>query len=615
MCGILATVNNLLLPEKVFPLLVHRGPDAQTCFQQKNVQLFHYRLSILSIKDGHQPMHYLNRYTIIFNGQIYNHQEVREQFNLECQTTSDTETILHMYHLMGHKMLEHFDGMFVMVIYDKQRNILFFCRDRAGKKPLYLKHENKSIVFASELNAIRAVSPDLKVEEKNIYKYLMFGSFPLQKTPYKNITDVPSGSYGYYDIDNDKLDIKKWWSIKNQYATTDNGSFKEVYNQTKQYLDQAVKRRVLSSDLEVGSFLSGGIDSGLVTAFAKKYNDNLKTFTVVFEGPYNEGPLARLVANKYKTDHTEINIDFSDLDQTIEKIIYQYGEPLFDSSAIPSYYVSKEAKKHLTVILNGDGADELFGGYRRYVPFNKYDFFSSSKPTRRAAALISRIMPPSNQRKNLYNYIFRLLKLASKSGLPLYLSSTVDIFSNYENLLSKDSSSFLMEEKEYVNSILKIHGNGLDKLMNLDFDINLFADLLVKMDIATMAHSLEGRSPFLSKELLSFVPSMNSKYKIDGTNTKVLLRHMAKEYLPPQIVNQPKRGFEIPLKDWVSGKLNDIIRDYLLSVNSYSSSFISNKDKIRILDKRIAIPEEKRAKMLYTLFSLDVWYKKCYLRE
>ena len=278
-----------------------------------------------------------------------------------------------------------------------------------------------------------------------------------------------------------------------------------------------MKRRVESSDLEVGSFLSGGIDSGIVSAIAKEYNSTLKTFTVSFDGEYDEAPLARLVADRYKTDHHEIRISYDHLRDDVEKILANYGEPFLDSSAIPSYYVSREAKKHLTVILNGDGGDEIFGGYRRYVPFAKYDFFKPGFFVRNAAALFHSLLPAPRNRKSQYNYMYRLADLARKRSLPSYLSATIDSFEGFEEQLTGSDSVLGQVQKDF-DIINQSSLTGLQKIMNLDFDNILAGDLLVKMDIATMAHSLEGRSPLLSKELLEYIPALPDHYKIKGAN-------------------------------------------------------------------------------------------------
>lgn len=611
MCGIAGAVNFKLSYQTINQCMLHRGPDEQNGYATDAVDFYHLRLSILDISGGKQPMHLADRYTIIFNGQIYNHQELRKQFNITGKTTSDTETLLLLYQKFGTAMLQYLDGMFAFALYDSQEKQLFIARDRAGKKPLYYYKDADKIVFASELNCLKALLP-LQMNEDNIYHYLRLGSFYKQLTPYKNVAELKAGTYLLINCSSLVITETQWWNINSLYKNNNGDDFETSLAKVDTMLHQGIKRRVESSDLEVGSFLSGGIDSGLVTAIASHYNSHLKTFTVSFEGEYNEAPLAKLVAQQYGTHHTEIKISFKSLLYDVEKILCNYGEPFFDSSAIPSYYVSKEAKKHLTVALNGDGADELFGGYRRYVPFAHYDFFKPNRLVKTSATLATSILPAPSNKKSIYNYLQRLASLASKDKLAIYLSAGVDIFENFEANIIAPSTDYMQMLRYDFDEITQNDSSGLSKLMNMDFNTTLFSDLLVKMDIASMAHSLEGRSPFLCKELLEYAPGMNDTFKIKGKTTKYLLRQLSKKYLPAILVNQPKRGFEIPLKNWVENELKDLIYDYLSSSNSISKHFIQQQFITNLLNNTVAISAEKRAKILWTLFSLELWYKKVY---
>jgi len=415
MCGIAGSINFKLDIPVLTKALFHRGPDEQTTFEEHNLQLHHHRLAILDIAGGHQPMH-LGPYTIIFNGEIYNHLEVRKKFKFSCNSNSDTETILHAYAQLGSSCLQEFDGMFAMAIYDRDKQELFLARDRAGKKPLYYYSEGQAFVFSSELNALRS-QLDLQINETHIQQYVRMGYFYKSSTPYTNVSELPGGSYATVSLTQPGIRVTKWWNINSFYTKPDTDNFATATEKVESILHEAVRNRVESSDLEVGSFLSGGIDSGLVTAIASQYNSSLKTFTVSFDGEYDEAPLAKLVADRYQTAHHEIKISFDHLNDDIEKILSNYGEPFFDSSAIPSYYVSEAAKKHLTVILNGDGGDEIFGGYRRYVPFARYDFFKPGGLVKMMAAAIHSVLPVPNNKKSKYNYIFRLADLAGKSNL------------------------------------------------------------------------------------------------------------------------------------------------------------------------------------------------------
>ena len=346
----------------------------------------------------------------------------------------------------------------------------------------------------------------------------------------------------------------------------------------------------------MGAFLSGGIDSSLVVAIAAQYKTKIKTFTVKFDGVYDESALAKQTANRYDTDHHELTISM-DLVNEIEQILLNYGQPFMDSSAVPSYYVSKEAKKYVTVVLNGDGADELFGGYRRYVPYaNGWLSFASK------LSFLLNVLPLSNDRKSMYNYVTRLLSLAKKDGIENYLSATTNI---YENIYQIESNVIIDEINSYTKN------NTLDdlcKMLYLDFNLILPQNLLVKMDIATMSNSLEARSPFLSKYFLELAPQLGNSLKINGFTTKYVLRELSKKYLPKVIIKQPKRGFEPPLKKWVNNDLKVIIDDSL-NGDCYSSSFISKSFIDSILADKLAISKERRAKILWNLFSLETWYK------
>lgn len=611
MCGIAGAVNSGFSYEKVIKIMGHRGPDEHDSYQDKNVKFFHLRLSILDIACGKQPMHFGEKYTIIFNGEIYNHEEIRKQLHISGNTSSDTETLLLLYDRFGTDFLNYLDGMFAFVIHDKIKNQLFIVRDRAGEKPFYYYLYNGKFIFASELNCLKSMV-ELEIEKSNFSQYLRLGSFYRQFTPYKNVTELRAGHFLIVDCNSLSILDTNWWNINNFYQQKNNDALEESLQKTDNLLHQSVKRRLESSDLEVGSFLSGGIDSGLVTVIASEYNNKLKTFTVSFDGEYDEAPLAKLVAQKYNTQHNEMQISFQNLKDDLEKILCNYGEPFFDSSAIPAYYVSREAKKYVTVILNGDGADELFGGYRRYIPFAQYDFFKKNLLVKKGASFFKHTLPASNNKRSLHNYLYRLASLASSSDLEIYLSAGVDIFENYQQYILDPGFDYLEVVKNDFDKIANSNLSGLKKIMNLDFDTNLFSDLLVKMDIATMANSLEGRSPFLSKELLEYIPSLPDNYKIKGRTTKYMLRQLAIKYLPHALINQPKRGFEIPLKKWIENELKQPVFDYLSANNSFYSDFVQISFVQDLLAKKIKISDEKRAKILWTLLSMEIWYQKVY---
>ena len=607
MCGIFGTIKaSSIDTEAIKSVLLHRGPDAQEHITVDDVFLYHFRLSIVDLEGGKQPMSYKHLH-IIWNGEIYNHQEIRDKYNLACETSSDTETLLHLFDQFGLSMLDDLEGMFAFAIYNEQDKKLYLGRDRAGKKPVYYNADN-GFAFSSELNALNAHCK-LKVDDEAILDYLEPTYFYKDSTPYKGTKALDGGSYLVYDTTNDTFEVTKWWDISKFYNQRSGDSFQEALEKTDAFLRAAVKRRVESSDLEVASFLSGGIDSGLVTAIASEYSKNLKTFTVAFDGTFDESGLAEQVAKKYNTDHTTIRISFDELENDIEDIVLQYGQPFFDTSCIPSYYVAREAKKHVTVVLNGDGADELFGGYRRAVPFAKYDFFNSSGLVKGLSKGAHRIMPTSNNKKSLYNYLYRLTDLASRDGLNTYLASTYDLYTGVEDMafVRRPKNEKLKADFDRINKTGK---SGLNKILELDFIGPLFGDLLVKMDMATMHNSLEGRSPFLAKELLEYIPTLSEEYKIKGSTTKYLLRELSKKYLPQELTGQPKRGFEIPLKDWVNGVLKNKIESYIFADDTYWTNFVKKDFINKLYNRALDFPEERRAKIIYQLFVLELWYKK-----
>jgi len=610
MCGIAGSINHQLDIATLTRDLWHRGPDDQQTYTDKNICLHHHRLAILDIAAGQQPIHF-HHLTIIFNGEIYNHLDVRKKYALQCTTNSDTETIIQAYAKAGAACMNDFDGMFALAIYDRKLNQLFVARDRAGKKPLYYYADGEKFVFASELNALYNQLP-LNINETQLEQYVRMGFFYKSSTPYKNVWELPAGSYAYVSTVKAEVSVTKWWSVTPFYQQRSGDNQQTALEKVDTMLHTAIKNRVESSDLEVGSFLSGGIDSGLVTAIAKQYNSSLKTFTVSFPGEYDEAPLAKMVAEKYQTSHHEIKISFENLLNDTESILSNYGEPHFDDSAIPSYYVSREAKKYLTVILNGDGGDEIFGGYRRYVPFSKLDFFKNAPARNKLFNLLYHLTPATESKMSKMNYMRRMFFLASHSGFDTYMAATTDIFEGFEKQAYQRQWQPDPLMKEEFGKIMDTGCSGLQKMMLLDFDNILPSLLLVKMDIATMAHSLEGRSPLLCKDLLEYVPTLADDLKIKGTGTKFLLRQLAEKYLPAQLIHQPKRGFEPPLKHWVDHELRQLIGDYLNAADALYPAFIKKTFAQNLLNNSIKIPPEKRAKMLWMLFTLEVWYKQVY---
>lgn len=614
MCGIFGTIHKPLENKQdVLQSLAHRGPDEQNLLEIGPVTWYHTRLAIQDLSpSGRQPMQHGAVY-ITFNGEIYNHKELREKSGIRHPSHSDTLTLLLLYERMGMDMLRDLDGMFALGIYDAGRQKVYLARDRAGKKPLYLWQEGGRFAFSSELGVLhRAIG--LSLNEEQVSAYLYMGYFFGKATPYKNVTEIEAGTWMEIDLATGSTRTERWFDINTLYASTTAMTEQEALEGLDERLRRSVYRRIDSSDLEVGAFLSGGIDSGLVTAVASEYKPNLRTFTVRLPGSYDESVLAAQVAQRYGTRHSTIDISFDGLKNDFARIIAAYGEPFFDSSAIPSYYVSAAAKKHITVVLNGDGADELFGGYRRYLPFTYADFFALAPWQKGLATILAGMAPPGHEKQSSYNYAYRLITLASfDKPLAIYASATTDLFVGFKKELTHTPDLQAMEE--WLGMIRDLRISPLRKILAADFGALLPGDLLPKMDIATMAHALEGRSPFLGKELLEWAPGLPDKYRLKGRTTKYLLRKLGEKYLPADLLQQPKRGFEVPLKNWMDHELKDVLRGYLEAPGALYPAFVRPAFVRSLLDRKVPISDEKRAKMLYALLCLEVWYREVFVKS
>lgn len=602
MCGIAGTIN--LAPDEVAILqsLQHRGPDSNGSLYFENLALFHTRLSIQDLStSANQPME-MGNLAIVFNGEIYNHHELRKKIpDFVFQTQSDTETILALFAAFGDSIFADFDGMFALAILDKSERTLTFARDKMGKKPLFLYHNGTHFAFASELATLAHCAP-LEIELESLRFFLRFGFFYSDGAPYRHVFALPPAHTATLALDSlQPLQPVRYFDLRALFARPKISSMPLAMAHVEDALRVCVKRRLESSSIEVGSFLSGGIDSSLIVAIASEFCPSLQTFTVAFEGMYDESPLAELVAKKYGTRHSVLHIDTQCLASDIEQILCAYGRPFMDSSAIPSYYIAKEAKKHVSVILNGDGADELFGGYRRYVPF-ALGWVGAAL----AVSWIAPFLPKSHHQKSLYTYALRLLAMAHKQGATLYASATIDSF---EDVFVFAPCAQAQSLDSFVRDVCADSAlSPLSKWLYLDSQLLLLCDLLPKMDIATMQHALEARSPFLGSEMLESSTNLSDSLKISNRRTKVILRELAKKYLPPELVSAPKRGFEVPLAHWVTHELRDIITqrisDCALLPELLPRSFVHE-----LLHKPQNFATQKRAKMLFTLFALAVWVR------
>lgn len=589
--------------------IVHRGPDDEGIFVSKDRQvgLGSRRLSIIDLSEkGHQPMTYLNRYTIVFNGEIYNFRKERDKLTkLGCKfdSSTDTEVILALYVKYGKKCLEHLRGMFAFAIYDEIEKTLFLARDRIGKKPLKYLLSDDRIIFASELKAILTQTGVKKeIDYEAIDLYLNYGYTPAPLTGFVGIKKLEPGTFIFINLRNKSIEKKRYWEPR--FDKKLNLSEKEWSRRILDTLEEATKIRMIS-DVPIGAFLSGGVDSsGVVATMATLSTKPIKTFTIaVKDNDFDESVFAARMAKKYKTDHHVLAAKPTSV-EILPFLAKQYEEPFADAGGLVAYIVSDLTRKYVTVALNGDGGDENFAGYsNRYMRLRRdvdYDFWIQNM--RPVAAKLLKSFPKAN---NFFE----------KAKQPLY-----NRFASYNKLFSPDEilNHSVGEVKkiaetrnpyEIVDRCFKMF-NGKDlKDAGLKFDLLYFLpdQLLTKMDMASMAASLEARSPFLDQEMIELSGKIPFSLKTKNGECKYILKKALEKIVPKENLYRPKVGFGIPLNKWFSGKLNKYAKGILLSEKSMVVDIVSRDYIQRIVDDNNRVGDF--GPRLWALTSLELWLK------
>jgi asparagine synthase (glutamine-hydrolysing) len=584
MCGISGYFGGYNGGEKTLSLmgesLVHRGPDDSGIWidETAEIGMSHRRLSILDLSPaGHQPMiSHSGRNVIVFNGEIYNHLDLREKLKgTSFQGHSDTETLLRCIEEWGlESALKEAAGMFALALWDRKERLLYLARDRIGEKPLYYgwqgKGGNASFLFGSELKALRAhPSFQSEINRDAITLFLRHNCIPAPYSIYQGISKLLPGTILSVSLDNKEPNISSYWSAekvaKEGVETLYRGRDVDLLNDLEEVLQQSIKQQMVA-DVPLGAFLSGGIDSSLVVALMQQQSCRpVKTFTIGFsESGYNEADYAKAVAKHLKTEHTELYVSPDEAMNVIQQLPQLYDEPFSDSSQIPTFLVSNLAREHVTVSLSGDAGDELFCGYNRYILtqrlWNKLSLLPVSM--RRILATILINISPSTW-SNIFNFLShgnvgdKIHKAAGVLG-----TSTVDEF--YLGLISHWNKP----ESVVVNSTeprTLLTGNLSDlsyldtvqKMMLLDLVTYLPDDILTKVDRAAMGVSLETRIPFLDHNVVEFAWRMPMKFKIRGGQSKWALRKILYKYVPKELLERPKMGFGVPIDSWLRGPLRD----------------------------------------------------------
>lgn len=569
-----------LMSEKI----AHRGPDDSGIYlsNDKRVGLVSRRLAIMDLsKNDHMPMPYLDRYVITYNGEVYNFQSEREKLKkigYKFKSNSDTEVILALYAKYGVKCLAYLRGMFAFAIYDSHEDTLFIARDRIGKKPVKYFIDDEHITFASELKAILTNSKINKVVDENaIQKYLIYGYVPSPLTGFKNIKKLEPANYIFINLRNKSFVKKRYWEprFKHKLDLSEGKWCKKIL----ETLEESTKLRMIA-DVPIGSFLSGGVDSSAVTALmALNSKNKINTFSIIFENEkYSEKKYADLIVNKYKTNHCELLAKPTSL-SILPEIAKSYEEPFADNSAVISFLVSKLARKYVTVALNGDGGDELFAGYpNRYLRLKRDVDWGT---------WITKIRPLSALKiKKLSNFI-------EKSKLPLF-----DRFSSYNTIFSPtDISNFKNPYSEVKKTFSMFKGLDM-KDAGLKFDQLYFLpdQLLVKMDIATMANSLETRSPILDHKMIELSGKIPFSLKIKNGETKYIFKKALEEIVPMKNLYRPKMGFTVPLEEWFKDDLKKYFDKILNKKGVIYRNFVTKKDNLTNQQQ-------------WTLMMLELWYQ------
>lgn len=646
MCGIVGLADSSGRPihegllGRMCDAILHRGPDDEgyyISYQGKpnsgndsqntpgkgearghaSVGLGIRRLSIIDLSTGKQPIHNEDKTVwVVLNGEIYNYLELRlqlEQKGHRFYTQSDTEVIVHAYEEYGEDVPKHLRGMFAFALWDENRQKLLLARDRVGKKPLLYSIVNGQLVFASEFQAILR-HPDVsrEVNDAAISQYLSFLCVPGPMTAFRGVRKLEPGHVLIWQ--DGEVGIRRYWSLdfKNKIDISE----EEAGERAVDLLRDAVRVRLIS-DVPLGAFLSGGIDSSAVVALMSELSsERVKTFSIGFEEQeFNEISHARRIAERFDTDHHEFVVR-PDAIEVLPTLVRHYGEPYADSSAIPTYYLAKMTRQHVTVALNGDGGDECFAGYERYAAMRLADHYHRIPRVVRRGILEPAIgaIPEAGLNRSRFSKTRRFLDVAGRPPGERYLRWTSAIS---EELKSELCTREFLDRTANSGALERVQpwfaGNGeidvVDRALMADTSNYLPDDLLVKVDIASMAVSLEARSPFLDHHVMEFAASLPARYKLRGLTTKYLLKRALRGLLPAENLTRSKMGFGVPIGRWFRGELKGFLQSNILSDKALGRGYFKPEAVRHIVDQHMGSSRDY-SHQLWTLLMLELWHKE-----
>ena len=604
MCGIVGfNWEDEVTIKSLASLLEHRGPEQEGFHVRDGVSIGHKRLRILDLSDkGRQPIYNEdNTICISYNGEIYNFQDLRmtlEKAGHKFLSRTDTEVLVHGYEEWGMSLLDKINGQFAFCIFDKKNNIFFVARDRLGIKPLYYYQSGNKFIFGSELKIFLKSDIEKQISQEALDHYLLFGNTPLSQSILENVKKLLPGSYIIYDLAASQIrEYTRYWNLS--FSEGPGLPEARTVQRVREELDRSIKMRLIS-DVPLGAFLSGGVDSSIIVAIMKKYVKRLNTFSIRFDYPdFNESEYARIISEKFGTEHFEIAFDAKDVYELIPKLVYHYDEPFGDSSMIPTYLVSIVAKRHVTVSLSGTGGDELFGGYHRY------NYLALTQRINRLPRLVKRILDYS------VGIVNPLLQKEKYSKLQMLLGEREPPHILYLRLFSY----MFRDKRGPIDKLLRFnHLESYFKYQDLftnamNFDIHEYLPncLLVKEDRASMAVSLEARVPFLDHELVEFASQIPSNLKIRKGEKKYILKKAFADTLPHKILHRRKQGFAVPLIHYFRNELKDFVHD---EVFGFKEHVYYDKIHLMALWDKHQRKWADYSRLFWSILMFNLWYKK-----
>jgi len=599
--------------------MVHRGPNDHGHYCADGIAVGMRRLSIIDLEGGHQPIPNEDKTVwAVCNGEIYNFKELRAELEARghvFRCDSDTEVIVHLYEEEGLNLFSRLRGMFAIALWDAARSRLVLARDRLGKKPLYICREPHRVLFASEMKSLLEVCDIPRTLNSHaLQEYLALGYVPAPLTMFEGIEKLLPGHYMV--VEKRRVYDQQYWDVP--AGPIEIRSENEWIERVREKLLESIRIRMVS-DVPLGAFLSGGIDSSaIVAAMAKMTDQPVKTYSIGFEGAdrfYNELPYARIVANAFRTDHHEIIVR-PEIAELLPKLIWHMDEPIADSAFVTTYLVAKMARETVTVILSGVGGDELFGGYRRYLGNHLATYYNRLPGVVRQKwlpALLAAL--PQDRHSSLKNYIRyadAFVKSAGATPALRYMSYVTLFSSDHKRALLKNTFADAPNGNGFASEIMKQHFEthsdltGLNQLMYADLKTSLADDLLALTDKMTMAASIECRAPFIDHELVELAASLPESFKVRGFTTKYLLKKVVKPWVPDEILNRKKRGFGAPMGSWMRNDLGPLVDD-LLSPKQVERRGLFNSASVRELVARHKTQKCDYTDQLLALINLELW--------